>query len=169
MSVKILTGKLLQQFTPYWFLRTGPHYIAVGILVSSCLLACPSKITGRVSTSCIFIWFPEGDGCFRVLRCIEMVSLPSVFICIPSGHNASGGLWLEVSHCLENWSRWKARTISSCEGSKVVSKPLITLWFTPFEAKVAPRNIIFSFIYLRGKGEVAFSRWVKSCLFRPWS
>lgn len=38
-----------------------------------CLPACPSKIIGRVSTaSCLFIWFPEGDGCLPMPYCLEI-------------------------------------------------------------------------------------------------
>ena len=58
------------KFTHYWFLRLGLHYIAIGILVSS---ACPSKITGRVSpSSCLFVWFPGGDGSLPTPHCLEM-------------------------------------------------------------------------------------------------
>lgn len=61
------------------------------------LPAHPSKVIGRVSTTwCLYIQF-SGDGFLPPLS--RSTSLPSACSRLPSGHNASGGHLLEVSHC----------------------------------------------------------------------
>lgn len=86
-----------------------------------CLPACLSKIIGRVSTaSCLFIWFPEGDGCLPMPYCLEIPPRHLYSSAPPSGHNASGRCWLEVSHCALPREQKQPH---SCERGKAFTAP----------------------------------------------
>lgn len=120
-----------------------------------CLPACLSKIIGRVSTaSCLFIWFPEGDGCLPMPYCLEIPPRHLYSSAPPSGHNASGRCWLEVSHCAlpreqkqphscERGKAFPAPPPPPPEGGKVASQTRrsLTLWFIPFKDQVASLSL----------------------------
>lgn len=132
-----------------------------------CLPACPSKVIGRVSnSSCLFIWFPGGDECLPMLHCLEIPPPTSVFNRLPSGHNASGGRWLEVSQCdlpgnRSNHTLMKEKyfphPLQGGWGCLPVRRSL-TLWFNPFKDHQTSLNF-------PPKREVACSRLLKCSLF----
>ena len=138
-----------------------------------CLPACPSKIIGRVSTSsCLFIWFPEGDGCLPMPHCLE----------IPPRH-----LYSTASHqgtMPQEDVGWRCPTVIFL-GNRSSDTPVKGEKHFPLRgARLSPSPKVphivihpiqgwggipepdLSFIFLqRGKPEVAFSRLLKHCLF----